>query len=146
MTNSIFVKHLSIAKVKRLCTDRKIFHVHVKYQRSSTYCLKVSGKVNAWHINRMTERWNDRMTDSCKYIFHSYTEKTSLSSKSFSDSLIKKTTLSSWQIYVQKSLSKKVCGWEKRRQNLCRNCVNLHDTNHFFTSNIASKPWQMNVQ
>ena len=47
-----------------------------------------------------------------------------------------KTTLLSWQIYVQK-YPKVVGGWEKRWQNPCRNCFDLQDTNHLYPSNIA---------
>ena len=57
---------------------------HVKYQSSSTQCLKASSKVKVFRqIYRMTEIRNDRMTDSCKYRFLFYTKKPTLSSKSF---------------------------------------------------------------
>ena len=29
---------------------------------------------------------------------------------------------------------------------ICRNCLNLHDENHFYPSNITSKTCQMNIQ
>ena len=48
-----------------------------------------------------------------------------------------KQWLLSWQNNVQRSrreLSIKHV-WEKHRQNLCRNCFNLHDPNHHFYPN-----------
>ena len=71
-----------------LITDRKSYmyqrNNHVKYQSSSTQCLKVSSKVKVFRqIYRMTERRNDRMTHSCKYRFYTKTPLASLCSKSF---------------------------------------------------------------
>ena len=112
-------------------------NIHVKYQSSSTQCLKVRFR----QIYRMKERRNNRMTNSCKYRFLFYIKKKpSLSSKSFSESMIKATLLS-LQIYVQKYL-KAVGGWEKCWQNLCRNCFYLHDTNHLYPNNLDK--WTFN--
>ena len=47
-------------------------NIHVKYQSSTIYCSKVFSKVNV--SDRVTELWNDRMTDriktTCPPIFH----------------------------------------------------------------------------
>ena len=73
-------------------------NIHVKYQSSSTQCLKVSSKVKV--SNRITdELQNIRKTDCCKYRFLFYSKKKlSLSSKSFFRKYDKNNTF----IFVQK--------------------------------------------
>ena len=81
----------------------------------------------------------------CKYRFMCYI----LKKKVFTIDMIK-TTLLSWQNYVQKvkkkDLELPLKFVRKSRQNLCRNYFNMHDVNTFYPSNITSKPRQMNVQ
>ena len=110
-------------------------------------------KMKMWKVYRQTDGRTDRQIDAGRQVIRKAhlsfqlrwaKNNSSLSPKSFSESMIIRTILS-WQIYVQK-YPKAVGGWEKRRRNLCRNCFNLHDTNHWYPSNIASYPWQINVQ
>ena len=68
----IFLKNWSNVKVKRLCTNRKILHIHVKYQSFRTHCLKVIS--NCKVSDRFTEKQNDKkrndkITDTCEYKF-----------------------------------------------------------------------------
>ena len=108
--------------------------IHVKCEGSCIHCLNDSGKVKNF-------RQFYNMTYSCKNKFLFYTKKAKLIR--FSENMIK-TTLLSWQICFQK-YPKEVRRWEKRWQNLCRNYLDLHDTNLFYPGNTASKPWQMNI-
>ena len=80
MTNAIFLIGQKIMYQQKdlTCITRNI---HAKYQSSSTHCLNVIRKVKV--LVRMTERRNDRMTDSFKYRFLFYTKILSFPPKGF---------------------------------------------------------------
>ena len=111
-------------------------NIHVKYQTSSTQCIKVSNKVKA--SDRFTECQKDgRQKDSCKYRDMFYTKK---KPKLVLFKFFWKYDKNNTFIFAKcPKISKAVGKWEKCWQNLCRNCCNMHDTNHLYPTNITSK-------
>ena len=87
-----FRNYDKLSRSKGYVPTERSYMYHKKY--SSTQCIKVSNKVKA--SDRFTECQKDgRQKDSCKYRDMFYTKKNpSLSSLSFSESMIKTTLLS----------------------------------------------------
>ena len=77
----------------------------------------------------MTGWQNDRMTNSCKYHFLFI----------FVNAFPKLSGI------VRKELPIKYCD-KNADGNYAKFVSYLHDANHFYPSNITSKPWQVNVQ
>ena len=107
-----FFLNYSIVKVKRLCTNRKIYMYHKKYQSSSTHCSKVISKVYVNTVlqnNRLTEKRNDRMTDICNYRFQFCTKKNKLIIQKFLRKYDKVNTFMSKNIRKRQKRIAKLC-------------------------------------
>ena len=115
-------------------------NIHVKYQSYSTNCLNVRNKVK---VSDRFKKWQTAVNiDSCSIL------KTtpSLLYKSVSESKLK---TSHFCPQISKRSRKELPikrWWKKNPLSESMQKFDLHITNHFYPSNIASKPWQMNVQ